>query len=51
MARRPIGLYPLLDVSILVMATERLSAVEQPIHDPLADAHHAIQCWRESGIV
>jgi len=51
------GPYPLLDVSTLVMAAgcdprtamERLSEAERPTHDPLADVHHAIRRWRESG--
>lgn len=53
------GPYPLLDVSTLVMAagrdpraaSERPTEAERPAHDPLADAHHAIRRWRESGAV
>jgi hypothetical protein len=53
------GPYPLLDASTLVMAAgrdpraarERPTGAERPAHDPLADAHHAIRRWRESGAV
>jgi hypothetical protein len=50
------GPYPLLDVSTLVWAAghdprqpnERVAEAERPIHDPLADSHHALHRWQES---